>query len=339
MKIVGIGDLFIPETYIHRGFEQIKALGITVETVQWQLEDLEALQHVNLLVEQHGAEGYEPPEYILDAVKDADMIITQFCTVTKKMIENCHRLKAIGVLRGGTENVNHDSACAHRIKIFNTPGRNSDAVSDFTVGLLLSECKNIAKSHHGMKKGQWIKDYPNSAFVPDLPGKTVGIIGMGEIGRKVAKRLVGFDVKILTYDPYAKSVPEYVTKVSLEELMEASDFVTIHARLTEDTHHMINAELLNKMKPTAYFINTARAGLVDEKALYDVLFNNKIAGAAIDVFEHEPVSENEPLVTLDNITLTPHLAGTTKDAFLNSPLKLANRLLEQWDDVIKVLQD
>lgn len=335
MKVVGIGDLFIPESYIKDGFEKIETKGAEVKTIQWKLKNLEELQNVNLLVETSGSEGYEPPQYIIDAIKDADIIVTQFCTITKKMIDGCSNLKAIGVLRGGVENVNVSYAEEKGITIINTPGRNSDAVADFTVGMILAECKNIAKAHKGMKEGKWIKDYPNSETVPDLPGKTAGIIGIGEIGQKVARRLQGFEVDIIAYDPFAKSIPDYIKLVSLEELMKKSDFVTMHARLTPETERMINAELLNYMKSTAYFINTARSGLVDEKALYEVLRDKKIAGAAIDVFDKEPLDINYPLVTLDNITLTPHLAGTTKDAFLNSPKKLAKIILDKWDNELR----
>ena len=213
MKIVGIGDLLIPEQYIKEGFKELEKKGHQVETIQWKLKDYEELQNINLKVETEGCESVEPSDEVIEAVKDAEVIITQFCPITKKLIDACPSLKVIGVLRGGYENINVEYAEEKGILLYHTPGRNSNAVADFTVGMLLAECRNIAKSHCNLKKGFWVRDYTNAASVPDLPYKTVGIVGFGEIGRKVAQRLKGFEMKILTFDPYVKEVPDYVTKV------------------------------------------------------------------------------------------------------------------------------
>ncbi len=324
MKLVGIGDLLIPAQYIEKGFAGFRDMGITVETVSWELSDYTELQHINLLVEQEGAEAYQPPDYILNAVRDADIIITQFCTITRSLIDHCRNLKAVGVLRAGIENVNLEYANEKGILVFHTPGRNATAVADFTVGMLLAECRNIAKSHMELKRGRWVRDYANAEYVPDLEGKTAGIIGYGNIGRKVAKRLRAFGMEIIAYDPYYTG--DDVTQVSLEELMKKSDFVLVHYRLTPESRHMINRDMLSLMKPTAYLINTARSGLVDEDALLWALKEKKIFGAALDVFEKEPPGEDYPLVTCENVTITPHLAGGTKDAFLNSPVLLADQI-------------
>lgn len=327
MKIVGIGDLLIPEQYIKEGFKEFEKNGHTVQTIQWNLKSYEELQNINLLVETKGSEAYQPPEEIIEAVKDADIIITQFCPITQKLIDKAKNLKMIGVLRGGYENVNVSYATQKGILVCNTPGRNANAVADFAVGMLLAECRNIARSHTNLKDGKWIRDYNNKGQVPDLSERIVGIVGFGEIGQKVAKRLQGFDMKILVYDPYVEQVPDYVKSVSLVELMRSAQFVTLHSRLTKQTEHMINKEMLSYMRQDAYLINTARSGLVDEQALYEILKNKKIAGAAIDVFDEEPPGKEYPLVTLDNVTITPHLAGGTTDAFLNSPKLHAKEML------------
>jgi D-3-phosphoglycerate dehydrogenase / 2-oxoglutarate reductase len=328
MKIVGIGDLLIPAEYIKTGFQELEKQGHQVETIQWQLKDYEELQNINLKVETEGSESVEPSDEVIAAVKDADVIITQFCPITKKLIDACDSLKVVGVLRGGYENVNVEYAKEKGILLYHTPGRNSNAVADFTVGMMLAECRNIAKSHCHLKKGEWVRDYANKDTVPDLPYKTVGIVGFGEIGRKVAQRLRGFEMEILTYDPYVKDVPDYVTKLdSLEELAGRVDFLTLHMRMTEETEHIINADILSRMKPSAYLINTARSGLVDEKALYEALKSGKIVGAALDVFDEEPPAADYPLVAIDNVTITPHLAGGTVDAFTNSPRLLAAEML------------
>lgn len=333
MKLVGIGDLFIPGEYIRKGFQQFETdENIEIETVEWKLDGFDELQNINQLIEKNGSEFYQVPDYIIDAVKEADILITQFCPITKDLIDACNNLKVIGVLRGGYENINIDYATSNNILVLNTPGRNADAVADFTVGMLISECRNIAKSHKEMKKGNWKRKYSNKEYVPDIPGKVLGIIGLGKIGEKVAKRMKGFDVEIIAYDPFVDSPKYGIKMVSLEKVMSQSDFISIHARVTEDTKNMINKKLLNKMKPTAYFINTARPDLVDENALYEILKDKKIAGAALDVFDKEPPGKDYPLVKLDNVTITPHLAGGTKDAFLNSPKILANEMIKIFDN-------
>lgn len=328
MKLVGIGDLFIPCEYIEKGMCSLCEIGIDVSTVEWKLRGFDELQNINLLVEQGGREEVPVPDYILDAVKDADIIITQFFPIGASLIDQCKNLKYIGVLRAGYENVNFDYAASKGIKVFNTVGRNAHAVSDFAVGVMISEARNIARGHYGIKNGEWIRTYPNSDSIPDFTGKTVGLVGYGEIGRLVAKKLSGFDVNILVYDPYYKG--DDIKLVDLNTLMAESDFVSLHARLTKDNEHMIGKAELSLMKPTAYLINTSRSGLVDEEALYDVLKEGKIAGAALDVFDVEPPPIDYPLVTLPNVTLTPHMAGGSKDAFLNTPKLLCAGLKDHF---------
>jgi len=339
MKLIGIGDLFIPSECIEEGFQELTQHGVSIETVEWQLKDFDELQGINLKIEQGGSDAVEVPEYIIDKVKDAEIIITHFCPITKKLIDSCSSLKIIGVLRSGYENINLTYVKEKNIPVFNTPGRNAEAVSDFTIGMMISECRNIAKGHHALKKGKWIRTYPNYETIPDLVNRTVGLIGLGEIGLKVAKKLSGFDMKVLGYDPYAnyEIAKEYgIDMVELDEVLKLSDFVSIHARLTEENHKMIRARELSLMKPTAYLINTARAGLVDEYALYEALKSKSIAGAGIDVFEKEPPGKDHPLVTLDNITITPHMAGGSKDAFFNSPKKLAGDMKNLFGDKTKI---
>lgn len=328
-KLVGIGDLFIPCEYIEKGMAHLKEMDIDVSTVEWKLSDFDELQHINLLVEQGGREDIPVPAYIFDAVKDADIIITQFFPIGKDLIDKCPNLKTIGVLRAGVENVNVEYAKEKGIEVFHAIGRNAHSVSDFTVGAIICEARNIARGHAGIKNGQWIRNYSNNGMIPDLCEKTVGIIGYGEIGRLVAKKLSGFDMNILVYDPYYHG--NDVHTVSLEELMAQSDFITLHARLTAENEHMINGDLLAKMKSTAYLINTSRSGLIDEAALVKVLQEKRIAGAFLDVFDHEPPAIDDPLVQLDNVTLTPHMAGGSNDAFLNTPKLLANALVEHMN--------
>ncbi len=323
MKLLGIGDLFIPKEFISSGFQPLAKLGIEIETIDWELESIGELQRINQCFEKDGSEGYDIPANILKAVEDADILITQFFPVNRQLLDAGKKLKFVGVLRAGYENVNVEYASSKGILVFHTPGRNADAVADYTVGLLICESRNIARGHQALKGGVWQRVFSNSDYIPDLPGKKVGIVGLGEIGQKVAQRLFGFGVSLLGYDPYISFSDYDIKQVGLEELMTESDFVTIHARYSEDTNKLISRELISLMKPTAYLINTSRPGIIDEDALYEALKNRRIAGAGLDVFNNEPPGKDYPLIVLENVTVTPHMAGGSKDAFLNSPKKLA----------------
>lgn len=334
MKLVGIGDLFIPASYIEKGFAPLREKGHLVEVMDWPLKSFDELQNYNLLVETQGCQALQPPQCVFELCADADVIVTQFCTVTRELVDACPKLKAIGVLRGGIENVCSEYAREKGIEVFNAPGRNAEAVSDFTVGMIICEARNIARGHHGILTGRWIRDYSNSGMIPDLPGRTVGLIGCGAIGMKVAKKLSGFDMTLLGYDPFASAErckEAGIDPVELDELMARADFVSLHARLTAENRHLIDARRLALMKPTAYLINTSRAGLIDEAALVEALRAKKIAGAALDVYEHEPPQPDDPLLALDNVTLTPHMAGGSNDAFFNTPILLRKRM-EAWID-------
>jgi D-3-phosphoglycerate dehydrogenase / 2-oxoglutarate reductase len=323
MKIVGIGDPFIPHRYIRDGFAPVAAQGHQVDTLDWRLSGAEELQEINLAVEKGGSAAFRPPPYVFEAAAGADVLVTQFCTVPAALLQASPGLKVVGVLRAGVENVDVAAATAQGIAVLNTPGRNADAVADFTVGLLIAEARNVCRGHHGLEDGRWIREYPNSGHIPDLPGKTVGIVGLGDVGRKVARRLAGFDVTVLAHDPFARAVPEGIRMVDLPALMAESDFVTVHARVTRETTGLISRALIARMKPTACLINTARSALVDEAALVEALRARRIAGAALDVFDHEPLGLDDPLVRLENVTITPHLAGGSNDAFFNCPKLLA----------------
>ena len=334
MKIVGIGDLFIPASYIDKGVAPLREKGHIVDVMDWPLKSFDELQNYNLLVETQGCQALQPPQCVFELCADADVIVTQFCTVTRELVDACPKLKAIGVLRGGIENVCSEYAREKGIEVFNAPGRNAEAVSDFTVGMIICEARNIARGHHGILTGRWIRDYSNSGMIPDLPGRTVGLIGCGAIGMKVAKKLSGFDMTLLGYDPFASAErckEAGIEPVELDELMARADFVSLHARLTAENRHLIDARRLALMKPTAYLINTSRAGLIDEAALVEALRAKKIAGAALDVYEHEPPQPDDPLLALDNVTLTPHMAGGSNDAFFNTPILLRKRM-EAWID-------
>ncbi len=328
MRALAIGDTFIPAEVMDKGLEGLRALGHEVVVRHWAHADLAGLQADNLIVEQQGANAIKLPENLTADIENYDMLIVQFAPVGAELIRRAKKLRYIGVLRAGTENVDAAAAKAAGAEIIPTPGRNARAVAEFTVGMILAEIRNLARGHAALKANRFRKDFANSACIPELLDKKVGLIGLGHIGGLVAKFLSAFDCRILVYDPYLNQVPAGMTKVAtLNELLAEADIVSMHMRLTDQTRHMIGAAELALMKPGAYLINTARSGLIDEKALVKALQEKRIMGAAIDVFENEPLPADDPIVQLDNITITPHMAGSTQDAFKNTPKLFCDRFI------------
>ena len=327
MKINGLllGDAMIPCAGFENAWKKYMDGCAEGAVAKNWVEDWGELQHRRLEVEKQGPE-IEPCEpLVLEYGKNADVLMGLFIAVSSKVMEAMPKLRIVGVSRAGLENVNIPEATKRGILVFNVMGRNAHAVSDFAVGMMLAECRNIARAHYSIKSGEWRKTFSNTSIIPELNGKTVGLVGFGYIGSLVAKKLSGFDVNTIVYDPYAD--PQRIkdcgcTPVTIEELFKTADFVSMHARLTEDNKKMVSKQLIDTMKPTAYFVNTSRAGLVDTAALAAALKEGRIAGAAIDVFDTEPIAPDNPLFGLDNVTLTTHLAGTTADALTNSPFLL-----------------
>jgi D-3-phosphoglycerate dehydrogenase len=292
-----------------------------VKVGNWET-DWPKLQERRLVVEKKGPEIEVVDSLILQHGRDAEFLAGLFLPVSSKVFEAMPKLRIAGVSRAGVENVNVAEATKRGIVVFNIEGRNAEAVSDYAIGLMLAECRNIARAHFAIKNGQWRKEFSNSSWVPELKGKKVGIIGFGYIGRLVAQKLSGFGVTRLVYDPFVS--PEDIraagcTPADKETLFKESDFVTLHARMSESTKNMVGEKELALMKPTAYLINTARAGMIDQNALAAALKEKRIAGAGLDVFIDEPPKPDNPLLALDNVTLTTHLAGTTREALTRSP--------------------
>lgn len=335
MKVLIIGDGYINDKDMVDGFKSWADRGCELVGYQWDQNGMD-MSEINLLLEQNGPEAVEICDEIVDLAKDADVIITQFCPINKKVIDACTKLKAVGTLRAGVENICVDYMTEKGIMVFNNAGRNAEAVSDFTIGMMLAEYRNIARSHAAVKAGWWRKDYVNKSYSPDFEGLTVGIIGFGMVGQLVAKKLTGFSVNVIAYDAYPnhEAAEKYNVKfVDLDTLMKESDIVSVNCRLIPETYHMVGEKQIAMMKPTAILVNTARSGLVDEGALYEALKAKKIGGAALDVFDVEPTSIDYRMIALDNCTVTSHMAGTTVHAMSRSPLRLANHMANLFDGV------
>jgi D-3-phosphoglycerate dehydrogenase len=317
-----IGDAMIPGSGFKLAAE--KYLGGVLADVKagdWE-SDWGKLQQRRLRVEKEGPEIEVVDTLIQEHGGTAELLAGLFVPISSKVFEAMPKLRIAGVSRAGLENVNVAEATKRGVVVFNVEGRNAEAVSDFAVGMMIAECRNIARAHFAIKNGQWRKAFSNSSWVPQLKDKNVGIVGFGYIGRLVAQKLSGFGVKCLVYDPFVAAGQvsrSGCVPVDKDTLFADSDFVTIHARLSEATKNLVGERELRRMKPTAYIVNTARAGLLDQSALIAALQEKRIAGAGLDVFEDEPLKPDSPLLSLDNVTLSTHIAGTTKEALICSP--------------------
>lgn len=252
----------------------------------------------------------------------AELLFVHLAPVNQALIEGCRHLKAIISCRGGLENIDVQACQEREIALIHCPHHNANAVAEYTIGLILSETRNIGRSTIALHQGQWREHYPNSGQIRELRSLTVGIIGYGTIGRLVHEYLKPFHAKVLIYDPYQGYD-------DLEVLLRQSDVISLHSRIEPGQPPVIGQSQLAKMKPTAVLINTARAMSVDYEALYQALAQHQIGSAALDVYPEEPLDSHHPLCSLDNCTLTNHRAGDTLDSYVKTP-ELAAQAVEEW---------
>jgi len=334
MKLVCLCDIAIPQA-IMEPMKELEKYGLEVVFVDDAgIQSAETFTEAMIKAEQEGADACPADPNFVEAVRDADIAVVHVSPVNTAVLEAAAKLKCVAVLRSGIENVQEQLCRERGIRIVNAPGRGAHSVADFTVALMLAEAKNVTRGHKYLMEGKWVRQFPNRKYIHDLRNCTVGIIGAGQIGQKVIDRLRGFGCAILVHDPFLSD--EEITRlgynpVSLETLLSQSDFVSLHLRLSEKTQNFITKRELDVMKETAYLINTARAGLVDEAALVETLQNKRIGGAALDVFQEEPLGADSPFLQLDNVTLTPHLGGTSADTVSNSVEIIKNALTELFE--------
>ncbi len=270
------------------------------------------------------------PAQTIATAHNAAILVTHLAPVTANVLAKLPKLQMLAVSRGGPVNIDREAARDRALKIVNTPGRNASAVAEFTIGALIAETRNISRGHACLKQGIWRGDfYRADAQRDELSAMTIGIIGYAEIGVRVAQLLKAFGSRILVADPYIKlssrDIDDGVEHVHLRQLLEQSDAVTLHARVTDSTRGMIDASALASMKPGAVLINTARGSLLDYDALYDALVSNHLSGAVLETFDIEPPPANSKLLALPNVTLTPHIAGASK----TTVAKAANMVAEE----------
>lgn len=270
----------------------------------------------------------KPEELIREVSKYDGLIVRSRVTVTREVIEAGRELKIVGRAGIGVDNIDVEAATRRGVVVMNTPQANVTAAAEHTFSLLLSLARNITRADASVRAGNWER----SKFVGvELEGKTVGIVGLGKVGAAVARYAKAFGAKIISYDPYIskeRAAELGVALVEFPELLERSDFITVHVPLTDRTRHLLGRNEFKKMKKTARLINTSRGGVVDEEALYQALANREIAGAALDVFEQEPPPRDCRLFGLDNVLLTPHLGASTEEAQMKVAVDIAEQFVE-----------
>ena len=314
MKIVCVGDAFITPDMMREGVAPFLKAEDSLEVLFWGQEDREAMRETARLLETGHRDSLPIPALLPEAVKDADLLIVHLCPVTGSLLDNAPRLKAVLSCRGGMENLDVEAATERGIIISNNPAHNANAVAEYTLGLILCETRNICRSHFALKNGQWRKVYPNTAStIRELKDLTVGVVGFGSVGRLVAEKLKALGCRILVSDPFCKEAPYSI--VPLDELLQASDVVTLHARAKGV---IIGERELEMLKPTAVLINTARAHLVDTLALKRSLDRGRPLSVALDVFDTEPDIPGF-LREYDNVTITSHRAGDTVNSYKDAP--------------------
>ena len=333
-KILAVSDPHVPKDAFSLA---LNSLGQEHEVQLIELDYERRSAHPSLS-ERSLLEYWGSPSQLIEEIDDSEILIVHRAPVTSEVMRAGRALRLIGCARGGPVNVDVTAATDQGILLVRAPGRNADAVADFTIGLILAEARSIARAHmRFINEGTWRFDEEGKlAFRRgiELSRKTIGLIGFGNIGTRVATRAKGFGMRILVYDPYvSRDVKEEsgVEFVNLDTVMSESDFISVHARATKENIGLIGEEQIRLMKKKSILINTARASLVDYSALYKALKDRRILGAALDVYPEEPVDPNSPLLKLDNVTLTPHLAGTTQEV----PLRGVTIVLE---DVTRYLQ-
>lgn len=267
-------------------------------------------------------------------VNDADFLMVYGAPLHDDVLRAAENARLVQLLAAGYDRMNLRLMSALEVPCANNGGANSIAVADHAVLLMLTLYKQQMQTDPATREGRWSAPITGTNTF-EMADKLVGVLGMGNIGRRVARRVQGFDARVQYFDAYPLEEDEekalHVARVSLDELFRTSDILTCHTPLTPDTHHIVSRKRLALMKPTAVLINTSRGPVVDETALIEALEEGRIAGAGLDVFEQEPVDPDNPLLKMDNVVVTPHIAGTTWNTWFRRAAFAYENMQRVWN--------
>jgi len=295
-------------------------LATTISFCKFTAEPITKLEQNGFeIIRDYGLKGLK--DFSEEKRESIEAVVVGLEKIDSGIMDLLPNLKIIAKHGAGMDNIDLEAAKQRNIQTCNFPGANSNAVADITIGLMLDASRMISRADRSIRSGKWEKFYGT-----ELTGKTLSIIGFGAIGKAVAKRAMGFGMNILVYD-VEKTIFDGVQFVEFEEAIIKADFITLHVPLIESTRNLINRQTIALMKRTAYIVNAARGGLIDENSLIEALETHTIAGAALDVFEHE-MNINPKFFTLENIVLTPHIAGFSEEAINIISTRCTEKILE-----------
>lgn len=264
------------------------------------------------------------PEQLMVELPNYDgMVVRSRTKVRKDLIDVCPNLKVIVRGGAGLDTIDHEYAKEKGIAVMNTPLANSKSVAELAIGYMLMMARSLYAASATMKAEKWEKKAFNG---DEIGGKTLGLIGIGNIGKEVAKRAIAMEMSVVAYDPFVKEAPAGIKLVSLDELLAQADYISLHLPKTKESSNMIGKEQFGKMKNGVRIVNCARGGIVNEDALYEALTSGKVAGAALDVFNEEPPTDWK-LAKLDNVIASPHIGAATKEAQARVGAEVAEKLI------------
>jgi D-3-phosphoglycerate dehydrogenase / 2-oxoglutarate reductase len=311
VKILAAGDSYMPSRYFTEAFAGLRA---THEIEAFDVDPVRPYE-LSSSSERSLREFQGDPAEIIEHMDGVEVLVVQGAPVTDRVLDASSVLRLVCCARGGPVNVDVEAASARGLPVVNTPGKNAEAVADLTLAFLVMLGRGLPKAQRFVEHGGRLRDnWDGAQFIgSDLRGHTLGIVGYGHVGTRVARRARPFGLSIVVYDPFARAEGDVEQVETLDELLGRAEFVSLHARATADTERMIDAAALAQMRPGAFLINTARESLIDENALDAALASQRLGGAALDVVE--PTAEEGPhrLLRHENVVLTPHIGGATRE--------------------------
>ena len=326
MRILAVGDSYMSPAYFADAFADLEE-SHAIETMQINADRpfTPASKSEHRLREYQGS-----PAELIERIPGTEVLVVQGAPVTDAVLDAAAELRLVCCARGGPVNIDVDAVSARGLPLVNTPGKNAEAVADLTLAFMVMLARGVPRAQRFLAAGHQLRDnWEGVRFLgSDVRGQALGLVGYGQVGRRVAERAHAFGANVLAYDPYVEPNGPVKRLNTLEELLIRSTFVSLHARSTPDTENLIDARTLRQMRPGAYLINTARETLVDEAALDDALASGHLAGAALDVFHplDGPGLQIHPLLRHDNVVLTPHIGGATHETLRRGAEMIAHEI-------------
>jgi D-3-phosphoglycerate dehydrogenase / 2-oxoglutarate reductase len=324
MKILAVGDSYMPSGYFAEAFSDLEV----AHAVQYLQVDATRQFEPTSPSELKVREYQGSPAELVEHMAGVEVLVVQGAPVTEEVLDAAAELRLICCARGGPVNVDIEAVSTRRLPLVGTPGKNADAVADLTLAFLVMLARGLPRAQRFLEEGNQLRDnWEGARFMgSDLRRHTLGIVGYGQVGRRVARRALPFGMTVIAYDPYVVVGAPVRQVGSLDELLALADFVSLHARATAENENLIDSAALTQMKPGAFLLNTARESLVDEDALDEAIASGQLAGAALDVVRRTSAQGRHRLLRHESVVLTPHLGGATHETLLQGAEMIADEI-------------